>query len=242
MHMTSITIVWICIGILTAIFFIAVIGIICVNKANKTTLSTERVACAGSVDIAYPATVKIKLPNDPLLFSPNISREERESLKRFIVKGNSMQYAKINTNDFVYVKNAGIDDIRHNLPKICLLMFSPKSPHLADRKIRRTWSIINSNISNKEFEECLDNILRSDNFCELRSTMGDKCPSDEELKSIAFNSLNRYRVNHTDPQELLLSTTFRTERNRLEFSIHPSSSLLGVVGYVSHPIEKSHIA
>lgn len=227
-------IVYISAGTLIIVFLIAVIGIILANRANGKSMSEEEVVCAGSVDNSYPETIKMKLMNDPMI---GLTPEERNSLRRYVVKGNSMQYANINTNDFVYVKDSGIDAIRQNLPKICLLMFSPKSPKLANKKIRRTWRIINSDISDADFETTLEDILNSERFNELRSIMGTRCPSDNELKRIARESLGRYRNAHNlQQEELLLSTTYRTERNRLEFSIHPSSSLQGIVAYVSHPI------
>ena len=234
-------IVYISAGTLIAIFIIALMGIFIAKKDNRKNMLKEEVVCAGSVDNSYPNVVTVKRINDPLLNNRLISQEEKDSLKRYVVKGNSMQYARINANDLIYVKEVGVDTIRNELPKVCLLMFSPKSPTLANRKIRRTWRIIPSDISNEGFDEALENVLLNDKFNELRGTMGTRCPSNDELKQIAKESLSRYRKTHSNQKEkfdneLLLSTTFRTEKDRLEFSIHPSSSLQGVVAYVSHPI------
>lgn len=237
--MNSTIIVVICIVILFAILIIILSGIYRANKANRESISTENVVCAGSVDNSYPATVKIKIPNDPKKYGGNISKEEMDSLSRFIVKGNSMQYAKINPNDLIYVKEMDLGTLRHNLPKITLLKFDAKSPKLADKKIRRTWSIIDSNISDDDFNDTLDTILGSATFHELRYDMGQKCPSNEILKRVALERLHNYKEAHYHNNEdaiedLLLSTTFRTEDDCLEFSIHPASALQGVVVYVSH--------
>ena len=242
--MISTTLFWIGIFLLGIILVIATIGI---NHAKKDALSSERVVCAGSVDNSYPATVKIKLPKDPIQSYNGISQEEIRSLSRYVVKGNSMQYASINSNDIIYVRNTDVDTIRHNLPKVTLLKFEPKSKEKADRKIRRTWSVVDSDISDESFGEVLRSVLNSEQFRELRSTMADRCPSDDNLKTIAFDRLHKYQQTHAldnaEPQkeELLLSSTFRTERDCLEFSIHPSSSLQGIVACVSHPLgDNSH--
>lgn len=235
--MTSTIIVWICAALLFAIFIIAMIGIFRANKAYRTTSSIERVACAGSVDNSYPETVMIRLPHDSMKMTDGISKEEHNSLSRFIVKGNSMQYANINSDDIVYVRKTDVDSIRKALPKITLLSFAPKTPGMADRKIRRTWSVIKSDISDRDFDEILDSTLDKPQFIELRNRIGNKCPSNNMLKHIAVESLKDYRHSHKGAvEDLLLSTTFRTEQNRIEFSIHPSSVLKGVVEYVSHPL------
>ncbi len=229
-------IIWVCVALLIAIFIIAVVGIFRANKANKEYMISEQVACAGSVDNSYPYSVKVMLPRDPMKTDGNIPQDVMKSLRRFIVKGNSMQYADIHSDDLIYVKKSNVADLRHNLPRVTLLMFHTDSPDIANKKIRRTWGVINSGVKDEEFNRILDSILEKDQFKELRRTMGDKCPSNDDLKQIAFESLNLYRQAHgSSEEELLLSTTFRTERDRLEFSIHPSSSLEGVVMYVSHP-------
>ncbi|MDE7421011.1 MAG: hypothetical protein K2N35_12470 [Muribaculaceae bacterium] len=236
--MTSTTIVWICASLLFVIFVIAMIGIFHANKAFRTTSSVEKVACAGSVDNSYANTVKIRLPHNPMKTGVDTSKRDLSSLARFIVKGNSMQYANINSDDLVYVRETDVDSIRKDLPKITLLSFTPKSPGMADRKIRRTWSIIKSDVCDRDFDEILNSILNTPEFFELRNRIGDKCPSNDMLKKIAIDSLDRYRQKHSSDtiEDLLLSTTFRSEQNRIEFSIHPASALQGVVAYVSHPI------
>ncbi len=232
----STIIIWICIVLLIAIFIIAVVGIFRANKANRKFMVSEQVACAGSVDNSYPYSVKVMLPCDPMKSGGNLPQDEMKSLTRFIVKGNSMQYADIHSDDLIYVKKVNVYDLKHNLPRVTLLTFHTDSPDVANKKIRRTWGVINSGVKDEEFNSILDWILEKDQFKELRRAMGDKCPSNDELKQIAFESLNLYHQAHPSSEdELLLSTTFRTERDRLEFSIHPSSSLEGVVMYVSHP-------
>lgn len=239
--MISSTIFWICIGLLVAILVIAMIGI---DKAVKDSLTSENVVCAGSVDNSYPATVKIKLPFDPIRKDKSISEEEINSLNRFIVKGNSMQYAQINSDDIIYVKSIDLDTLRRELPKVTLLEFIPNAEGKAYNKIRRTWSIIDTCISTEDFENTLVSVLNSNKFAELRRQMGEKCPADNQLKAMAKQRLLKYRKSlsdntpHQNPK-LLLSTTFRTEKNQLEFSIHPASSFKGVIAYVCHPIISS---
>ncbi len=83
---------WIGALILVAIFVIWLIGIM--HNGHRTYYFLD-VACAGSVNSSYPAKIKVKIPNDPVFSNSKLSGTNTSSLMRFIVKGNSMQYAKI---------------------------------------------------------------------------------------------------------------------------------------------------
>lgn len=220
---------WVGVVILSIIFLIWCLGIV---RTNHDAYSDIDVACAGSVDNSYPESVKVKIPTDPMTDNKNVPDAIKYTLKRYIVKGNSMQYANIHTDDIVYV--APVSAIDFKLPAITLLSFTPKTPGNACHKIRRTWQIVDADISLEDFKSNVLNILCSEQFVELRREIGDRCPSDSELVDIALASLSRYRDAHPDLREhILISTTFRTERNRLEFSVHPVSAIAGIVAYVT---------
>lgn len=220
---------WVGVAVLAAIFLIWCIGIV---RANHETYSELEVACAGSVDSSYPEKIKIKLPDESRYGHSGISGNATASLTKFIVKGNSMQYARIHSDDIIYVSHVDPDTLRNSLPKITLLDFKPTEAGSACHKIRRSWRILNSDIDTPDFISEMNRILASSQFADLRVLIGEKCPSDNELMRIALESLRKHQDRGTKSGDILISTTFRTERDRLEFSIHSLADLKGIVSYV----------
>lgn len=219
--------------ILGAVLIAAVVGIISVSRKTYTTFP---VACAGSVDARYPATERVKLPSNFSFGGKKGMPSEAAEMETYIVRGNSMQYANIRPNDIVFVSPVDLKTIDRKLPMITLLSFTPKAPGMASHKIRRTWKVVASDINERDFDAEMDRILASEAFEALRNEMGNRCPADSELKEIARRSLRRYResARHDLAEPIVISTTFRTENDRLEFSIHPLSSVKGQVAFVSH--------
>ena len=131
---------WIGIGIMVSILTACIIGICRVRQAS---CHSFEVACAGSTDNSYPDTVSIKVSRS--LINTNDQRTP------YIVKGNSMQYANINTDDIIFVTQSSPDLIMDGLPKVTLLSFTPTNPGGASHKIRRTWRIVNASIDDDSF-------------------------------------------------------------------------------------------
>lgn len=218
--------------ILAIVLAVAIFGIV---KVSRDSYSDLPVACAGSIDGNYPANVRVKLPND---FNPkdkHIGNSDSQDLRSFIVKGNSMQYANINPNDIIFVSPLDADSIT-NLPIITLLSFKPKNRGMASYKIRRTWKLVDADISIYDFDSVMDEILSSKEFLKLSDEMGRRCPENHQLKAIARRRFSEFKASSGfNPQDrFLISTTFRTERDRLEFSIHSVNSIEGEVTMVSH--------
>ena len=217
---------WTGIGILGSILFACIIGI---RQAKRDSYSSFEVACAGSTDSSYPDKVSIKIPKN--LINTNNERTT------YVVKGNSMQYANINTDDIIFVTQTAIDYISNDLPKVTLLVFPKAKEGGASHKIRRTWKIEDASIDDDSFRHSMHNILTCPLFDQLRNDLQDKCPSDEILMQGAMESLRKFRqkysLNHSplseDSSKILISTTYRTEKDRLEFSIHSSDNLQGIV-------------
>lgn len=216
---------WIGIVILGFILFACIIGI---RRAKRDSYSSFEVACAGSTDNSYPDKVSIKVPKS--LINTNNQRTP------YVVKGNSMQYANINTEDIIFVTKASPNNINNTLPKVTLLSFSPAKEGGASHKIRRTWKIEDASIDDDRFRHTMQTILACPLFGQLRNDLQDKCPSDEILMQGAIESLQKFRQiqinNHlpiTGDSKILISTTYRTEKDRLEFSIHSSDTLQGIV-------------
>lgn len=223
---------WIGVVILASILIIAISGILKAIRDSHTSLT---VACAGSIDNSYPDHVSVKMPKD--FISSKIKTDlSTERPIPFLVKGNSMQYANIHSDDIIFVVNKKSSELNNILPKVTLLSFTPGNNWSASHKIRRTWMIEKASIEENCFRNSMRTILASPLFEELRNELRDKCPSDEVLMEGAVRSLRKYKEKNQQKNKsqsgdelILISTTYRTERERLEFSIHPSSSLQGVV-------------
>lgn len=213
------------VGILLLIMLVSILGIL---RVRRRTYSSFHVACAGSVDNSYPDKISVKVSKDLIRANP-------EKIP-YIVKGNSMQYANIHSDDIIFVRSISPEEIGNTLPKVTLLSFCPGNSWAASHKIRRTWRIENDSIDEDSFRNSMQTILDSTIFEQLRNELHDKCPSDEVLMQGALRSLRDFRQKHQnnynasrEGEKILISTTYRTERDRLEFSIHSSNSLQGIV-------------
>ena len=149
-----------------------------------------------------------------------------------------MQYANIHSDDIIFVAKTSASEITDSLPRVTLLSFSPGNDRVASHKIRRTWRIENASIDQEIFRNSMRRVLSSPLFLQLRNDLKEKCPSDDVLMLGAIKSLRNFQHARTNTdlreQQILISTTFRTERDRLEFSIHPLESLQGTVTSVMH--------
>lgn len=217
--------------ILLAVFLVWMAGMM--RRRNDDAMLID-VACAGSVDSDYPAKAMVKNPQGSVPLENKQLSDHLKELKKFVVKGNSMQYAKINSDDIIFVEPISLDSLKNDLPRVTLLSFTPSADDRVGFKIRRTWKVVSRDISRKDFHEILDQILASDDFKSLKNEMGHRCPQDDELKQRAYLNFRDKRAgSSSEDNEILISTTFRTERDCLEFSIHPSSSFKGIVKYIS---------
>lgn len=194
-----------------------------------------------SVPVAYAGSCHNKLPKSSFLKADLIDRlkssiaseqQKKKDLKPFIVQGNSMQYAEIKSGDIVFA-NEQLNSFDTNLPKIVVLSIASPDNKPAF-KIRRTWRIIDADSNPNSVRQKVENTLNSPKFEELRIRVADKCPDDNVLINEVLEKYNSL-PEEIKSKKLLLSTTYRTEDQKIGFSIHNASDLVGVVEYVSSP-------
>lgn len=215
-----------CVGslILIAIYIIWLRG---VRKAKASRYRILDVACAGTLDPYLPAKERVKLDLENA--ECNCRQQIQDGQKAYLVRGNSMQYADIHNGDIVYVDSVNIEDLKQSLPKITLLTAKPERENGAGFKIRRTWQVLSKEIGEAELNSAMQEILNSVQFSNLRRKVGPHCPGDEDLKAQAVEKLRIARQNEQKETLWLLSTTYRTQSQRLEISLHPVSTLQGIV-------------
>lgn len=191
--------------------------------------SDVKIACAGSGASEYPVEEKIR--NSALVRVQALinSQERPELYTSYLVKGNSMQYANLKPNDILIAKHQDIHEAEDSFPAIVVISRDDARRGECMYKIRRAWSIVKENMAEDQFGRIVDTILTSRQFADLRERAQEKCPSDEELK---FEVMNSFRVYDRDG-EVLLSTTYKTDRERIHFSLHSLSSVVGLGEYVS---------
>lgn len=205
-----------------------------------------RYACARSpkvsVPVAYAGSCHNNMPKSSFLKAELIDRlkssiaskqQKKKDLKPFIVQGNSMQYAEIKSGDIVFA-NEQLYSFGTTLPQIVVLSI-PSAGNNPAFKIRRTWRIIDADSNSISVREKVEDTLNSPKFEELRIRVADRCPAD----SVLINEvLDKYNALPTEirSKKLLLSTTYRTEDQKIGFSLHNAEDLVGVVEYVSSPI------
>lgn len=191
------------------------------------------VACAGTGHDNLPRNVSmIKEFIDNLAQRSNISRNS--NLKPYFIKGNSMQYAKIFSDSIVLAEesNGVIDE--GELPKVIVLRIPDARENECQFKLRRAWKVITNDTTTEDFENEVQEVVSSPEFLELRTHIGKHCPSDESLMASAVEKFNRRRI-EGNQDSYILSTTYRTERELVDFSLHRLSSLTGVARYAASP-------
>lgn len=121
-------------------------------------------------------------------------------------------------------------------PKIIVLEHKDSNGQPSGFKLRRAWRLLPPNTSKENLSSIVANVLSESKFSRLRKLVGDKCPTDNDLTENLFAKFNNLSGDEKS-EELLLSTTYKTEEGKLRFSLHKSSSIVGIVAYVSSHIK-----
>ena len=216
------------------------------NLINKATIALPRrtydVACAGSRDVSACEkieTIDVRACN--FLDRDNNPIENIDCYNFFIVHGNSMQYAGVYNGDLLFTpidfeyQQLSSD----NLPKILILKYRKSEEEelialKAKYKVRRAWHKCTIEEITEHYTIILEKIVNSDPFLKLKKESGYQ--SDEWMINTDFpNRLQeyaKYSSNGEYPKEfkdIIISTTYDVSQNEIHFSIHPVSSVVGIV-------------
>lgn len=203
---------------------------------NDMLTETYNTVCAGSSH--HPSAPMV-------LVAPSVDYNEFRSktgkilnpqdFYKFVVVGNSMQFCGIHDKDLVFVPKGFTLSKIQQLPMLFVL-YRDAIGNQPQYKLRRGWKIC---MIDDDLEKIINGILTSKQFEDLRNEAkaNNSYDSDELLKKDFFNyRLKRYMgeyINCDFPKEssrqILISTTFHTDENIIRFSIHPVSSIIGIV-------------
>lgn len=150
------------------------------------------------------------------------------------VAGECMQYVNIHPNDLLFAtKGFDVENYKGALPTVVILKkgttVGGEPPFY---KLRRLWKLCNFK---DDLKEILNSIIQSPEFQEVRRRPnydGDKALIDD-----FFNTrLGRYENDYikcaypnVNDEKIIISTTFHTDIQRVRFSIHPISNVVGKV-------------
>lgn len=153
----------------------------------------------------------------------------------------------IQDNDILFVRSVDQPD---NLECPSVLVLKRDQQAIVDAlskkdkakyKVRRTWAIVR--IGEDNTEECVKQIMASDNFKKLQHKYPDAFLSNEDMledfKQERFTRYMKQYPNSNITSDInhiaIISTTFRTSKNnKVFFSIHPARLIVGKVIYSFH--------
>lgn len=196
-------------------------------------------ACAGIPDSDKPAeaqSVSMEfnkfLGKDGQILDPN-------KYLQFVVEGNSMQFCGIHDKDLIFVpKEFRIVQLKE-FPYILVLKNSDAKEGHSKYKVRRAWGL--SQFGDDRFETDVRRIMDSEQFQEIKKLKGidgnRAYRGDEQvIEDFIKNRLPKYEqkyINCDNPDNwnrtVVISTTFDTEDRLIHFSIHPISTIVGIV-------------
>lgn len=218
---------------ISSIALCAVFIIWCIGFFTRAKSVGVPIAYAGSLhghhvsDKRIPSDIISKLTeNVQVRLKPGVK------LQPYAVSGDSMQFANIVSGDIVFANYSELENI--SFPKIVVLSDPENGRKASNFKLRRAWGEISSNATSGVFEGKLNEILHSEDFMALRQQVGQKCPSDSDMKLLAIDKFNGFSKDER-VCDFLISTTYRRSTDKIEFSLHPKNRLKGLVEAVCSP-------
>lgn len=151
----------------------------------------------------------------------------------YVVKGNSMQFCHIHTDDVVFAKKGfRIEDL-NNFPLVIVLNNDSAKENQCMYKIRRAWRVCSDMNSKEAFEALLNDIMASEAYMKLKLDASSIYDGDKQMIENFFEKFDkRYKPeNPTLGNQIAISTTYNVKNKKIEFSIHKVSSIVGIVDY-----------
>jgi len=223
------------------ILFIITIVVMNKNRAmakNRWLSMDYPVACAGS-----PSSDSKIFMKAPSIYNNVFRTKTGEPIDpslylQFVVKGDSMKFCGIQSGSLIFVKKGfAISDIGR-LPVVLVLKRRDAFGNRPQFKVRRAWKMGNFDTTG-DFSKTLRDIIGTPPFQQLKEVfLKEKAYDSDQALIDDFEStrLPAYRKEYIDcdfpkesDKEFVISTTFHTGEDKVRFSIHPVSSIVGIV-------------
>ncbi len=192
-----------------------------------------KTACAGSHYEDIPAVERsVSLAHNGFK-TPAGKVLDTSAYDGYVVKGNSMQFCNIHTDDLAFVrKDFRISDLK-KFPSVVVIRNTAAKKDECQHKVRRAWAILQGSVSDEEIKNCVNTIMTTSKYDELRQRLGDKYESDEVMISDMMERWNKFKGTHSDSlrEDIVISTTYDVDKQRIHFSVHRASSIIGVVEF-----------
>jgi len=197
------------------------------------------VVCAGNpTDDADTEVKTVSLDNFALVDENGKELDLENTYEAFVVSGESMSLAEIHEGDLVLSKKGMRFGRDIQFPDIFVLDREHPKDKEPKVKLRRVWAVCKLNASNDAMKESLQQIFSMKDFKVLQN---DSCyPGDDSMVDQFINyRLPLYRKEHPGCERAgspnffaVISTTLRTNKHEIGFSIHPVKAIRGRVDYV----------
>ena len=163
----------------------------------------------------------------------------------YIVAGECMQYVNIHPNDLLFAtKDFDVESYNGILPTVVILKKGTTALGVPPfYKLRRLWKICNYRDNLKDI---LKSIIQSSEFQEVRRRPnydGDKALIDDFFETRLGRCEEDYikcEFPNINDEKIIISTTFHTDIQRVRFSIHPISNVVGKVE-AAFPVDDNYI-
>ncbi|MDE6338362.1 MAG: hypothetical protein K2K97_01070 [Muribaculaceae bacterium] len=196
---------------------------------------TIPIAYAGTAYGKRPVSTKVNAKAiDILIGQIKTNTEGNGYLRPFMVEGDSMQYADIHNGDIVLTEKPELNN--GNLPKVVVIK-DVNSDSNESFKLRRAWKVITDDIDILTFRTMIDCVVDSEKFKEVKNLVGEKCPTDTELKDEIIGKFTALKM--SAGRSYLISTTYRTREKKIGFSIHNFEDVVGMVTFIASKKERS---
>lgn len=151
---------------------------------------------------------------------------------KFVVSGESMKFCGIHDNDLIFSTREANFAFDLSSPEIIVVRKNNLNDNQPAYKIRRAWAVSNYD---DNLMDVLKNIIHSKSFQQIRKLPeydGDTALIDDFRE----NRLPKYKDTFIDcknpnphDRDIVISTTYHTDMNKIRFSIHPINLVKGKV-------------
>lgn len=184
------------------------------------------VACAGSRDVCGVPTAQGIDVNEVQLADADGKAINPRDYSKFVVHGDSMKYAGISDGDLIFVKRGFKPDDLTDFPQIIVLRYRCAEPEKPNYKVRRAWA---KGTVDSDFESIAESVFDNPKFQNLERQQGFM-GKDWMLQNLREERLPKFHTDYPNATGgIVLSTTFDTATNQIHFSLHPATSVVGIV-------------